>query len=446
MKKFLFLYIFLIPVITNAQIITTISGNGIALNTGNGGLAINAPLLAPISNAFDKDGNMYVACNGGNVVRKISAAGIITIVAGDSTGFPGFSGDGGLAVHAKLNGPCAIAVDTIGNFYFCELGNNRVRKVSVATGIITTIAGDSIAGYSGDSGLAVHAKLNAPEGICIDIHGNIYVCDYWNARIRKIDTSGIITTIAGKNGFGYSGDGGLADTSAIYYPSSICSDKFGNLYFVEDADGKVRKIDTMGILHTIAGNGIAGYSGNGGLATIASIDPLEVTCDKFGDIYISEHGSRVRIIDTSDIINLIAGTGISGFSGDGGLADTAELYVPAGAAVDTCGNLYICDWGNHRIRKVVFNAACWPESTQNVVTSNSINIYPNPTNGELNIISESKIGNVIIHNLLGQIIFRQDYNTEKLQINVSTLHTGIYFLQLTKPSTGEIITRKFVKE
>ena len=441
MKKIL-LILLLLPVLVKAQIITTVAGNGgtVPTPTGDGGPATNASII-PLCNVFDKFGNMYVVCNTVNAIRKISPEGIITMAAGDSTWHSGYSGDNGLAIGALLSNPAAIAVDTFGNFYFCDAENNRVRKVTVATGIITTIAGDGTAYFHGDGGPAVNASLT-PFGLCLDLSGNIYVADYENGRIRKIDASGTITTIAGNGTAGSPVEGARADTSKMYAPTWLCSDMAGNLYFTDDWTYRIYKIDLGGIIHIVAGNGVAGFSGDAGPATLASINPHNITCDKTGNVYLSESvGSRVRMINTLGIINTIAGTGTNGFNGDSGLADTTELSLPAGTATDSCGNLYICDWVNRRVRKVAFNPACWAENVQSLIITPGLNIYPNPAYNELNITCPDNIDEVALTNLTGQTVHINRYNSTRVQLDVSGLPAGVYFVKVNGTEV-----RKFVKE
>ena len=273
---------------------------------------------------------------------------IITTVAG--MGIPGYSGDGGVATNAELRGPSGVAVDTSGNLFIADNGDNRVRKVDT-NGIITSFAGNGTNGYSGDGGVATNANLGDPNSVAVDTSGNLFIGDIFNYRIRKVDTNGIITTVAGNGTNSYSGDGGAATNASLNYPQNLGFDSMGNLYIAGYSDNRVRKIDTNGIIITVAGGG---SGGDGGLAINAVLNhPTGVTFDTFGNMYISDcFGNRIRKVDVSGVIMTVAGNGFSGYSGDGGPATNASLSEPYGVAFDAIGNMYIPDWLNNRIRKV----------------------------------------------------------------------------------------------
>jgi len=330
--------------------IITIAGNGTEGFSGDGAKATSAELNTPSGVAIDASGNIYIADAQNQRVRKVSTTGIITTIAGNGT--IGFSGDGSAATSAELNYPCAIAVDSTGNIYIADNGNNVIRKVSIS-GIITTIAGNGNAGFSGDGGLANAAELAAPAGVAVDNSGNLYIADYQNMRIRKVNTSGIITTIAGNGTAGYSGDGGVGTTAQLHYPLGVAVDASGNIFIADYANNAIRKLSSTGIISTIAGNGTGSYSGDGGPAISATLfEPDGVAVDTSGNLYISDgENNRIRMINASGIISTIAGNGAEGYSGDGGLATSAELYTAA-VALDLSGNVYIADNGNNRIRKV----------------------------------------------------------------------------------------------
>ena len=217
--------------------------------------------------AVDASGNLYIADTGNNRIRKVSATGIITTVAGN--GSAGYSGDGGPATSAQLDGPEGVAVDGSGNLYIADTCNNRIRKVS-ATGIITTVAGNGSAGYSGDGGPATSAQLSLPAGVAVDGSGNLYIADSGNNRIRKVSATGIITTVAGNGSPGYSGDGGPATSAQLNQPAGVAVDASGNLYIADSSNNRIRKVSATGIITTVAGNGFDGYSGDGGPATSAA--------------------------------------------------------------------------------------------------------------------------------------------------------------------------------
>ena len=337
---------------TKAQIITTVAGHGSSTYSGDGGLAINAG-TTPFGVCVDKSGNIYIA-DFHNRIRKVTVStGIITTIAGDS--IQGYFGDGGPATSASLFDPNGVCVDTSGNVYIADDGNNRIRKVTVSTGIITTIAGGGTFGL-GDGGPATSAVLEAPVGVCVDASGNIYIADNYG-WIRKVTVStGIITTIAGNGSQGYSGDSGLAIHAELQDPTGVCVDTSGNVYIADSYNNRIRKITvSTGIITTVAGNGIPWSSGDGGPATSAELyRPTGVYVDAPGNIYIADrYNNEIRKVTVSTgIITTIAGNGTSGYSGDGGLATNAKLSGPIGVCVDTSGNVYIADWSNGRIRKV----------------------------------------------------------------------------------------------
>ncbi|HXB12324.1 MAG TPA: T9SS type A sorting domain-containing protein [Bacteroidia bacterium] len=293
------------------------------------------------------------------LVSGISSAQIITTVAGNHAYGAGFSGDGGPATAAEMNIPAHIRCDNSGNYYIGDASNSRIRKVN-ATGIISTFAGNGWPGFSGDGGPATAAEIWYPYGMATDKAGNLYFADEANNVIRKINTAGIISSVAGYNAFGagYSGDGGQATAAELYNPAGVLVDDSGVIYIADCLNSVIRKVDTHGIIRTIAGNHSLGlgYSGDGGLATNAEINgPNELAMDKSGNIYFADLGNNVvRKISTAGIITTIAGNGVQGFSGDGGQATAAELWRPSSLAMDSIDQLYICDQENNVVRKIDF--------------------------------------------------------------------------------------------
>lgn len=337
---------------SNAQIINTIAGNGVAGAAGDGSAAISAQLNVPYGVAIDALGNLYIADMSNNKIRKVNTSGIITTFAG--TGVQGYSGDGAAATSAKLAGPTGVAVDASGNVYIADNSNNRIRKVNTS-GIITTVAGiGGASGFTGDGGAATAAKLANPWGLTLDKNGNIYFSDSQNHRIRKINTSGIISTIAGIGSNGFSGDGSAATSAMLNLPCGVAIDTIGNVYIADRNNRRVRKVDVTGIITTFAGTGVTGYSGDGGAATSAQLSShYGIGIDEAGNIYIGDtNNGCVRKVNTAGIISTMAGIGTLGYSGDGGLATNAQLNMPTGIAFDYYGNAFIADLNNDRIRKV----------------------------------------------------------------------------------------------
>jgi hypothetical protein len=293
------------------------------------------------------DGGIYCSGPGGHTVRKVDRHGIITTVAG--TGEAGFSGDGGPATKARLNVPFAVAADRDGNLFITDENNYRIRKVD-EEGIITTFAGTGEGGYSGDGGPATSAQLRDPGGIAFDAKGNLYVADY--TSVRKIDPSGTITTVAGTGQLGFSGDGGPA-TEAKLTAYDVALDHKGNIYICDLENQRIRKVDRDGIIHTVAGSGKKGYSGDGGPATKAALkDPWGIAIDREENVYIADHHNRVvRKVDPKGTITTLAGTGEAGFNREEGPPTKVMLHDPIGLFVeDDSGVLYIADTLNARIR------------------------------------------------------------------------------------------------
>jgi hypothetical protein len=329
--------------------ITTVAGTGVRGFSGDGGPATSAQLAGPDAVAVDGSGNVYIADRENHRVRRVSSGGTITTIAG--TGQSGFSGDGGPATSAQLYLPSGVALDGQGNVYIADLGNDRIRKMSPG-GTITTFAGGGTPDFHGeDGGLATSAWLGSPGGVAVDAHGNVYFAE--GASIRKVSTNGTITTVAGTGVRGFSGDGGPATAARLDGPEGVATDGLGNLYIADYGNTRVRKVNSRGTITTIAGNGKVGFSGDGGPATSARMGtPVGVAADAQRNVYIADYYTeRVRKVGPGGTITTIAGTGRGGFSGDGGRATLARVS-PYGVAVDGQGNVYIADYTNSRVRKV----------------------------------------------------------------------------------------------
>jgi N-acetylneuraminic acid mutarotase len=344
-------------ILPSGNIITQVGNvNGTAGYSGDGEAATSAELNAPFGAVVDSSGNLYIADADNNCIRKVTAStGIITTVAGNGT--EGYSGDGGAATSAELDTPTGVAVDTSGNLYIVDLNNDLIRKVTASTGIITTVAGNGTLGYSGDGGAATSAELNSPFGVAVDASGNIYIADSGNNNIRKVTAStGIITTVAGNGTGGYSGDSGVATSAELNSPFGVAVDASSNLYIADSGNNRIRKVAaSTGIITTTAGNGTAGYSGDSGAATSAALySPFGVAVDASGNIYIADtYNLVIRTVTASTgIITTVAGNGTAGSTGDGGAASSAELSYPTGVVVDSLGNFYIADYNNNKVRTV----------------------------------------------------------------------------------------------
>ena len=349
--------------------ISTIAGNGQVGNAGVGGPAKSAELHNPLNDVVDAAGNIYFTDFYNNRVLRIDGStGILTLVAG--TGTAGFSGDNGPATKAELYGPSGLALDASGNLYVGDAHNSRVRKLNLSTGIITTYAGNGTAGFSGDGGPATNAAFSYPDGLAFDAAGNLYIADAINFRIRKVTAStGIVTTIAGTGVQGFSGDGGQATNAEINQQYSVAIDVNGNIYFADGDNQRIRKVTTAGIISTIGGNGVAGFTGDGGLATAAEIhlgtgSSLDV--DRAGDVvFTDEVNCRIReIFASSGTIQTIAGNGTCGYSGDGGSALSAELNGPQRVQYSPQSGIFIiADTANNVERRLTATTQPFPPTT-----------------------------------------------------------------------------------
>ncbi|MBV9143542.1 MAG: protein kinase [Pseudonocardiales bacterium] len=331
-------------------IITTVVGAGPSY-PGDGGPATQAALSSPNFIHVDKVGRLYIADSGNNRIRRVDQSGNITTIAG--TGSAGFSGDGGQAIDAQLNDPVGLALDSAGNVYIADTYNHRVRKVTTDSKI-TTIAGIGGGFYSGDNGPANKADLRFPRSLTVGGDGSLYIAEGGDDRIRRVDSSGLITTVVGNGTRGFSGDGGPATQAQLSAPAEVDLDRGGNLYFADELNNRIRRVDRTGIITTVAGNGTKGFSGDGGPAREAQLSGAwGVAVDDAGDLYIADtNNNRIRRVDPSGRITTIAGTGVAGFAGDGGPATQAQLNGPGGVSIGSTGELYVADNNNGRIRKI----------------------------------------------------------------------------------------------
>jgi sugar lactone lactonase YvrE len=337
--------------LTPNLVISTVAGNGTAGAGGDNGPATAANLNNPTSVAFDSSGNLFIADTDNHKVRKVTPAGVITTVAGNGTA--GFGGEGQPATIAFLNFPNSVAVDSSGNLFIADTLNHRVRRVN-SGGLIETVAGDGTPGFGGDNGQGVNAQLQHPAGVSVDANGNVFIADFSNHRIRKLAANGIITTVAGTGIAGSGGDNGPATSAQLAFPADVEVDTAGNLFIADYLNDRVRMVNVSAVINTVAGNGTTGFSGDGGPATAAQLySPFGVTTDVAGNLYIADvDNRRVRRVNSAGIIATLAGSGSLGFSGDGPAGLFAQVRSPRDAALDPSGNLYVADQDNHRIRKV----------------------------------------------------------------------------------------------
>ena len=331
--------------------INTVAGNGTFGSGGDGGPATSAQLSSTADTVVDGAGNVYIADRTNDRIRKVAPTGVITTFAG--TGTAGSGGDGGPATAAQLNQPGGVALDGAGNLYIADTENHKVRKVNTA-GVITTVAGTGRAGARGGGGQATANELNTPTGVLAGGDGSFYISESGNNWVRRVDAAGVITTFAGTGGAGDSGDGGPATAAKLDNPDGLAFDSAGNLYVADTRHDRVRKVDRAGIITAFAGNGNKGSTGDGGPATAATFDqPHGLAFDSAGNLYIAaSNNHKVRKVDPAGIITTFAGTGARGFSGDGGPAVSARFDYPEGVATDPDDSVYIADTGNQRLRKV----------------------------------------------------------------------------------------------
>lgn len=518
----LFLFAFIVfGLQASGQIITTIAGTGTGGFSGDGGDATSARIGLTHYITIDKFGNYYFNDFNGCRIRKVNATGVISTVAGN--GSIGFGGDGGAATVAILKYPEGIVCDTAGNIFIADHQNFRIRKVDIASGNISTVAGNGGGGDSGDGGQATSAMF-IPDDIHFDKNGNLYLTDGTHNKIRRISLSGIISTFAGTGTLGFSGDGGVATAANLSNPTSLTIDDTGNVYIV-DGGLRVRRIDTFGFINTVIGNGIGVYSGDGIAATAAQLAPQCVTCFQ-NTIFVSDTNERIRKIDISGIIHTVAGIGTAGYGGDGSSATTARINRPFGIDIDACGNIYFVDVLNYRIRKITYppilttptislsgalaypvgstvtvTAAvgsagssytihwlnhglefttttvpsvtytkppgtdtitahivptgwgCWDSTTssQHVVTADATGlsgitqpwcmVYPNPATNTIFIAAAERVIDVEVENFLGQIVKSKSAGSKQTKIDVADLPRGIYVVKV-----NGIYVQKILKE
>lgn len=327
--------------------ITTIAGTGVSGSTGDGGPATAATLGTPTGVAVDAAGNVYVADPTQHRVRRIDTSGIITTFAGN--GLMTSSGDGGPATAASLRSPFDVAVDAAGNLYISEADSERVRRVD-ASGVITTVAGGG-ASSPGDGGPAVGAALTGLRGITVDPSGALYLVEWSIGRIRRVDPGGTITTVAGTGTVGFGAHGIPPTTSELFYAWDVMVDAGGRVLITERF--RVRAVDGSGTITTVAGTGIAGFSGDGGLATSAAMNLVtSLADDGAGGFFLTDLvNAHIRRVNSAGVITTVAGTGTPGFSGDGGPATAAQLHG-GGLALTATGDLVLGDELNRRVRLI----------------------------------------------------------------------------------------------
>ncbi len=340
-----------LPCLADGLVIATVAGTGTAGFSGDAGPASEAQINRPAGIAVDQAGILYFADISNNRVRKIDLGGIIDTVAG--TEISGYNGDGIPAEQAQLNSPHGLAFDASGNLFIADTFNHRIRKID-GSGKITTVAGNGIPGSNGDGAEALAAQLNEPRDLAFDAAGNLYIADFQNHKVRKVDTLGKISTVAGTGSPGGIGDDGEAINAELNSPRDVAVDDNDNIFIADFGNHQIRKVSTDGKISTIAGDGTPGNLGEGGPAILAQLyGPKGLDFDSSGNLLIADSGNdRIRMLDTAGNLLTVAGTGNPGFSGDNGPPKAAQLSGPADVAVDAWGSFYISDFKNERVRKV----------------------------------------------------------------------------------------------
>jgi sugar lactone lactonase YvrE len=330
--------------------ISTAAGTGLSGFGGDTGPAVSALLAGPAGVAFDAAGNVFIADTNNFRIRRITPAGVITTYAGN--GISGYSGDGVSAVNAQLRSPRRVVAAADGTLFIADSEDHRVRRVSPG-GIISTYAGNGQQGYSGDGGTAITARLDGPSDVALDAAGNLYIAELGNLRVRRVTPGGIITTYAGNGNFFSTGDGGQATAAGLAGPTSLAIDAAGNLY-IGEFQGKVRRVTPAGIISTVAGSNNLGYAGDGGAATSARLGNVQgIAIDPSGNLLIADTTNhRIRKVTPGGLISTEAGNGTPGSSGDGTNATFAQLNAPADVAVDPSGAFVIAESLGHRVRRV----------------------------------------------------------------------------------------------
>ena len=358
---------------TTSYTISTAAGTGVYGFYGDTLAATVAELNTPIAVTVDSSGNLYIADSANNRIRKVTkSTGKISTFAGNGT--VQYSGDGGSATSASLNTPYGVAVDSAGNVFIADFLNHVIRKVNTS-GTISTVAGTNVFGFSGDGGPGTSGQLNRRFGLAVDGAGNLYIADSNNYCVRKLDTSGNISTVAGvPTSIGFTGDGGPATQAKMGSPYGVAVDKAGNLYIADAGNNRIRKVSN-GIITTIAGTGTAGFTGDNGPATAARLNrPFGVSVDSVGNVLVSDYGNyRVRLVSANGIITTLAGFA-AGYGGDGGPAINATLSFPTGTVSDSAGNVFIADSGNNVIRQMTPSAPS--VGSGGVVSASAFGAFP----------------------------------------------------------------------
>ncbi|MCW3120997.1 MAG: C-terminal target protein [Flavipsychrobacter sp.] len=430
------------PAQSQMKQIISIAGNGETGYSGDGGTSVDAKLSAPLGVAIDASGNVYIQDVFNNRVRKVSTAGIITTFAG--LGTEGYTGDGTNAQTAQVM-PSGIATDKYGNVFIADAAHSVIRKVNTL-GIISTYAGTGTFGRTGDGGPATAARIGKPYGITVDTFGNLYMADAGANVVRRVSKTGIITTIAGDDTARYAGDGGMATLASLDSPYSVAVDVYGNVFISDFFNDVVRVVTPDHMINTYAGiHGNKNYSGDDGPATAADLNrPRGIAVDMTGNLYIADAENNViRMVDPSGIITTVVGNGTLGFGGDGGYALGANLHNPYAVTVDRYGSIYVADANNQRIRKA-FNPKL---AVNNVVNGSGVQVYPNPCSDAINITGLIAGDKVCVYDMAGRAVSEVKIAVNSRQaFDVKNIASGLYMLQVADATGDKKAVVKLVKE
>jgi len=422
MKKLLFFISIMTAYLVTAQTVSTYAGTG-AIGSADGPAA-SATFRGPAHAAIDAAGNIFVADMLNNKIRKIDASGVVSTYAG--TGAAGSAN--GPAASATFSYPRRVLVDNAGNVYVADGSNHKIRKIDTS-GNVTTFAGDGTSGST--DGPAASASFTVPNGLAIDSAGNIYVVDSNNQKIRKIDTSGNVTTFAGTGAAG-STDGPVA-SATFNNPSGITIDGLGNIYIADTSSHTIRKIDTSGNVTTFAGSGGAGYIDDTGTAAKFSM-PGELSADILGNIYVSDYGNnRVRKITPAGVVTTLAGNGTR--SGVDGPASSATFNLNA-VVVDSYSNVLVSDYGNNKIRKITVNSLAAQS-----VSEKKLQISPNPAKDFVTISNINKGAQISVSDMTGKLLYQTKATSTTHSLNTSAYKNGVYLLKVDGQTTKLLITK-----
>lgn len=423
--------------------IITIAGTGGTGGYGGDGFTATAGTFnGPHNVAVDNTGNVFIVDYFNFRVRKIKKT-TNTIVTFAGNGISGNSGDGTAATNGEIN-PQGVTTDFRGNVYIADNVHNVIRKVNNLN-IISTYAGTGVQGYFGDNGSALSAEFNAPFGLACDRRGNLYVADAGNHVVRMIDTFGVITTIAGDGNAGYSGDGFGALTARLDSPYAVAVAPSGAVIIADHNNNVVRVVDASGIINTLAGNGVYAYSGDGGLAINASFKyPTGVAVDTAGNVYISDsYNNVIREVDATGVINTVVGNGWPGFGGDLGGPLGANLFHPYGVAVDTFGSIYIADANNQRVRKVYTTTV----GVGNDPLEEEPEVFPNPFYDNISVSDLHKGDKVCMYDMTGRAVSETwtVANDGDQYFHIGEVATGVYLLRISDAQGNNRVAIKMTK-